>query len=158
MFLNVRAVHECMVNLLQSSEMNTLSLALFGKTAKVYIQFLRYGLVSVVAVSVDFGGLIVLKQYGHVDYILAASISFIAGLFVNYVLSIFWVFQNSRFTNRWYEFALFAVIGIVGLGFTDLILWVLTTGLGLFYVLSKIIATVVVYFWNFGIRKKFVFN
>lgn len=128
------------------------------KTQNSYVQFFRYGFVSTAALVVDFGGLVALTQYGHLNYLIAASISFIAGLLVNYALSTFWVFHSSKLTNRWHEFAIFSLIGLVGLGLTDLILWVLTSKLGLFYVLSKAIATMVVYFWNFGVRKKMIFN
>jgi putative flippase GtrA len=128
------------------------------KTQSTYIQFLRYGFVSTAALAVDFGGLVILKEYGHLNYLIAASMSFLAGLVVNYLLSAFWVFHSSKLLNKRYEFILFSVIGLIGLGLTDLILWVLTSGFGLYYVLSKVIATVIVYFWNFGARKKYIFH
>jgi putative flippase GtrA len=131
---------------------------LVGKTSNYYIQFLRYGLISVVALAVDFGGLVILKQYGHINYLIAATISFIGGLLVNYYLSLLWVFHKSKFNKRATEFALFALIGVVGLILNDSILWILTSGFGIFYVFSKVAATVIVYFWNFGIRKKYLFD
>lgn len=128
------------------------------KTTNKYVQFFRYGFVSVAALAVDFGGLVILKQVGHINYLIAATISFIAGLLVNYYLSILWVFHSSKLESKWHEFAYFAIIGVIGLGLTDLILWILTSKFGLFYVFSKIVATMIVYFWNFGVRKKIVFN
>ncbi|HEV2412224.1 MAG TPA: GtrA family protein [Candidatus Saccharimonadales bacterium] len=136
----------------------TISRVFRDKTQNKYVQFFRYGFVSTLALVVDFGGLVALKQYGHINYLVAASISFIAGLIVNYSLSRLWVFHSSKIENVRYEFLLFSLIGLVGLGLTDLILWVLTSGLGLYYVLSKAVATVIVYFWNFGVRKRYVFN
>lgn len=128
------------------------------KTQNTYVQFFRYGFVSVAALAVDFGGLVFLKEYAHLNYLLAATISFVAGLIVNYLLSAFWVFHSSKLLNKKHEFLLFTGIGLIGLGLTDLILWILTSGLGIYYVLSKAIATVIVYFWNFGARKKYVFH
>jgi putative flippase GtrA len=128
------------------------------KTQNQYVQFFRYGVVSVAALVVDFGGLVLLKEYGHINYLLAATISFIGGLIVNYLLSAFWVFHSSKLLNKRHEFLLFAAIGVVGLGLTDLILWLLTSGFGFYYVLSKAISTVIVYFWNFGARKKYIFH
>jgi putative flippase GtrA len=127
------------------------------KTRNTYIQFFRYGFVSVLALVVDFGGLIILKEFAHLYYLIAATISFVAGLIVNYLISAFWVFHSSKLSNKTHEFLLFALIGLVGLGLTDAILWALTSGLGLYYIYSKAIATAIVYFWNFGARKKFVF-
>jgi putative flippase GtrA len=137
--------------------MDAIKRAFVEKTRNTYVQFMRYGFVSTVALAVDFGGLVALKQYGHMNYLVAASISFLAGLAVNYFLSVVWVFHGSRLKKS-HEIVLFAAIGLVGLGLTDLILWILTSGLGLFYVLSKAIATILVYFWNFGARKKYIFD
>jgi len=138
--------------------MSVLKWIFIHKTQNSYVQFLRYSFVSTIALVVDFGGLVVLKQYGHINYLIAATISFIAGLAVNYLLSVLWVFHSSKFSDKKREIIFFTVIGIVGLILTDLIMWVLTSKLGMFYIWSKVIATVTVYFWNFGARKKYVFN
>ena len=85
---------------------------------------------------------------GTSNYLLAATISFIAGLLVNYALSKFWVFHDSKLHNQTHEFLFFSLIGLVGLGLNDLIFWILTSGLGLFYIFSNVIATFIVDFWN----------
>ena len=77
---------------------------------------------------------------------------------MNYLLSKAWVFKASKFRSRSAEFSLFAGIGIVGLVLNDVILWALTSHLGIYYVLSKLVATAVVFFWNFGARKILVFK
>ena len=110
------------------------------------------------ALAVDFGGLVILHEYGHINYLIAASLSFLAGLVINYLLSALWVFHSSKLLNKRHEFLLFSVIGLVGLGLTDLILWVLTSHFGFYYIFSKAVATVIVYFWNFGARKKYIFH
>lgn len=131
---------------------------LLDKTQNGYLQFFRYGFVAVVSLGFDVGGLVILKEYGHLNYLLAASISFMTGLAVNYVLSAFWVFHSSKLESKMHELVLFLVIGLIGLGMTDLLLWVFTAGLGLYYVLSKAITTIIVYFWNFAARKLFIFR
>jgi putative flippase GtrA len=51
------------------------------------------------------------------------------------------------------NFGLFGLIGLIGLGILSLLMWLLTGGLGLNYVLSKIVATAFVYAWNFLARR-----
>ena len=51
------------------------------------------------------------------------------------------------------EFALFIVISLIGLGLTELLMWLFTDGLGLFYLVSKAIAAVIVLLWNFFAKK-----
>lgn len=117
------------------------------------VQFFRYGFVAAISLFCDFGTLVLLKQVAGMNYLIAAAIAFIFGLIVNYILSIFWVFTSRNVSNAKLEFTIFAIIGVIGLGLTELILWILTSKLGLFYMLSKAVATMVVYFWNFFVRK-----
>lgn len=138
--------------------MRFLKVIFVDSTKSVYIQFLRYGFAASVSLAIDFGLLIILKEYAYAHYLLAATISFIAGLLTNYFLSNLWVFNSSKLSSKRREFLIFTIIGLIGLGLTDLLLWILTSIIGLYYVLSKSIATVIVYFWNFGARKKILFN
>ena len=131
---------------------------LIDKSKNTYVQFFRYGFVATVSLAVDFGLLVYLKEVDKVNYLLAATISFTFGLITNYLLSVLWVFHSSKLVSKKHEVLIFGLIGLVGLGITDLILWVLTSGFGVYYVLSKIVATSIVYFWNFGARKKYIFN
>jgi len=131
---------------------------LFGKTGDTRIQFLRYGAVSVVALGVDFGGMVLLVEVGSVHYVWAATISFIGGLIVNYLLSRLWVFSESKYKSKVTEFALFASIGLVGLLLNDGIIWYLVDKLAMYYIIGKVIATIIVFFWNFGARKILVFG
>ena len=122
------------------------------------VQLFRYTIVGGVAFVVDFGLLYVLTEFAHFHYVLSATISFIAGLTVNYLLSRVWVFSQSQFQNKKVEFLLFAAIGVVGLGLNDLMIWLLSDFIGLWYMFSKVAATVVTYLWNFFARKYLVFG
>jgi putative flippase GtrA len=134
--------------------MDLLIRALWHKSERAWVQLLRYSVVAGVGLVVDFGGLVVLKEYGHFQYLVAATMSFAAALVLNYFLSMLWVFPRSRH-SRWREFLTFGAIGLVGLGLNDLLIWILTSGLGVFYVLSKAVSTVMVFAWNFFARKAF---
>lgn len=131
---------------------------LFRKTSSTYVQFFRYGFVATVSLAVDFGLLIVFVELANMNHLVAASLSFIFGLITNYMLSVYWVFHSSKLDNKKNEFVFFAAIGIVGLAMTDVLLWLLTNKIGIFYMISKAIAVVIVYFWNFGVRKYYLFN
>jgi putative flippase GtrA len=48
--------------------------------------------------------------------------------------------------------------GVVGLGFNDLFMWIFTDRCGIYYLLSKVITTAIVYFWNFFARKYILFK
>jgi putative flippase GtrA len=125
---------------------------LWHKSDRAWAQFLRYVVVAAVGLVVDFGVLVLLTESAGFHYLLAASVSFLLALVLNYLLSIWWVFPKSRFSRR-QEFMLFAAIGVLGLVLNDVLIWLLTSRLGIYYVESKAITTVVVFLWNFLARK-----
>ena len=85
----------------------------YGASDNLLIQFVRYFFVGGFAFIVDFGLLYILTEYAGLHYLLSATLSFIAGLVVNYIISCIWVFNNSKFRNRIVEFLFFAAIGVV---------------------------------------------
>ena len=87
----------------------------------------------------------------------SASIAFILGLLTSYILNIKWVFINRKFSNKMTEMGLFLLIGIIGIILNLASIWVFTEYLGLFYLFSKIIATVIVFLWNFLAKKIILF-
>ena len=135
-----------------------ISKIIIKKTNNGFIQFVRYGLVSVIALAVDFGGMVLLVELLSIHYLVAATVSFISGLAVNYLLSRAWVFTERKYESRVKEFIIFTSIGIVGLLLNNSIMWLAVERIGIYYIFSKIIATILVFFWNFGLRKMLVFK
>lgn len=130
----------------------------YGTTDRLLVQFVRYFFVGGFAFVVDFGLLYILTEYAGLHYLLSATLSFISGLLVNYIISCIWVFSNSKFKNRLVEFLFFAAIGVVGLLLNDALIWLFTDCIGTHYMFSKIVAAAIVYLWNFFARKYLVFR
>ena len=135
-----------------------------GDTENTLIQFFRYLFVGGLATVVDWGVSYILFHFVfHDQYAIAAnSISFVAGLVVNYVISTFWIFRNSKVENKLMEFIGFAAIGLVGLGMTVGItklfeIW-LADKTHLYQILAKIVSTGASFFWNFFARKILLFT
>lgn len=127
-------------------------------TENVLLQLFRYGFVGGAAFVVDYATLFVLTNYVGVQYLWSAAIAFVLGLVANYLLSISWVFRNRGDLSRWQEFLFFAVIGVVGLGFNELIMYACTDLMHIHYMVSKLISTAIVFFWNFFARKYLLFT
>jgi putative flippase GtrA len=121
-------------------------------------QLLRYAVVGGISFVVDYGSLWLLTEKAGLPYLWSAAIAFLLGLICNYLLSTAWVFGESRIKNAWGEFLAFAIIGVVGLGLNELIMYGCTDGLGFHYMLSKIVSTGIVFFWNFLARRFLVFK
>ena len=115
---------------------------LVTETENTMVQLLRYTVVGGFAFVVDFGLLVVLTELAGINYLISAAIAFVAGLTINYLLSIRW----------------FAIIGIIGLGLNELFMWILTDIIGWHYLGSKIATTAIVFFWNFLARRFILFR
>ena len=132
--------------------------ATWDKTNDTIVQLFRYTLVGGLAFVFDFGSLFILTEYLNIHYLVSAAIAFLLGLTINYILSIIWVFEKRTLANKRIEFLLFSLIGIVGLGLNEFIMWFFTEILYWHYLLSKIVSAVFVFLWNFFVRKFVLFN
>ena len=123
-----------------------------------FTQLFRYVIVGGFAFIIDYGLLYVLTEYCHLYYIVSATISFIAGLVVNYLISTHWIFRHSKLDNRFVEFIIYGIIGVVGLLINNSMLYLLTDYLHVHYMISKLITAAVVMGWNFVGRKVILFK
>jgi putative flippase GtrA len=143
---------------------------LISKNDNAVVQFFRYGIVGGIAFAADFGVLFVLTSslFFQTHYLLAAGISFIAGLLVNYHMSIRWVFSERSSAKNSTEFLVFSVIGLAGLALNAAFIWFFTDvffssmivvgNMQAKILASKIISTVFVFLWNFFARKILLFS
>ncbi len=128
-------------------------------TKNGFLQFFRYVFVGGIATVADWGLLFALTDLGHVHYLVSAIIAFVAGLIVNFCLSKLLVFKaNEAKVNTVIEFVSYAIIGVIGLGITELIMLLFTHGFEVHYMISKAIATIVVLAWNYLARKQVIYR
>ena len=121
-------------------------------TENSLLQFFRYCLVGGIATVVDWGVLYLTEKLVH--YLLAAVAGFVCGLVCNYSLSKWMVFNGSNAkVDARQEFLAYTAIGVAGLGITLVLMYVMTEWLRLYFMVSKVIATVLVLIWNFLARK-----
>jgi putative flippase GtrA len=131
---------------------------LFNRSNNTLIQMFRYAVVALVAFVVDFTSLYLLTAHAGLYYLFSAAIAFTLGLATNFLLSVRWVFVTRTVENKSLEFFIFGTIGLVGLGLTEVLMWLLTEQVGLYYLVSKMISTCIVFFWNFLVRKFLLFR
>lgn len=120
-------------------------------------RFIKFALVGTSGTVVDFGLLNLLIQVFGFSLVAANTCSFSAAVFNNFIWNRLWTFPESRERPFLPQLAQFTLVNIVGWVINTGILWSLSTYVltaplwG--YNLAKVIATVVVLFWNFGINR-----
>jgi putative flippase GtrA len=130
---------------------------LTSPTDRLLLQVPRALVASVLAASVDFGLLIVLKEGAGWDPVLAAVVSYLVGGVVQYVLCACWVFPNAPQSVA-VGFAAFTFLSLVGLAITYATMTVLCGWGQVNYAVAKIAALGLAFGWNFLSRKFWLFR
>ena len=128
------------------------------KSDQLSVHLLRAIFSSNVAFALDFGLLVLLTEVVHLHYLVSNIFAFMTGTSLLYVLSIFWVFSRRTIQSRHLEYWLFIFIGVAGVGFNELFIWLFTEKVHIYYLYSKIIAGSIVFFWNFLSRRFILFK
>lgn len=123
---------------------------------KLIAQFMKFGIVGVIAFVIDYGVMIFFTEVFGVPYLISTTISFVVSAIFNYFASMRFVFKRKDDMSRRREFIIFIVLSVCGLGINDLLMWLMVDSLYIDYRLSKIVVTVVVAVWNFVTRKIFL--
>ncbi len=121
-------------------------------------ELFRYASASAIALAVDMGLLIVLTEVFGIHYLLSAAVGFVFGVMVIYVISITWVFRYRRIQKRSKENLIFITIGLCGLLFNEVLLFVFTETFDFAYQISKLISAVFIFTFNFSARKLLLFS
>lgn len=146
--------------------MNSMDKQTRDKYIKLFWEFFRYALVGGIAFLVDSGTLtlfqeLILTGGTKPELFVSTAAGFIAGLAVNYVLSVIFVFkkaENKNSAKGVRAFIIFAVVGVIGLGLTELGMYAGVYLLKWHYLITKILVAALVLIWNYAGRKIFVFN
>lgn len=130
---------------------------------RTFWEFFRYLFAGGFAFVVDFGTLIACRELLFKEAVwgvyLSVVLAFMAGHVTNYLLSMWLVFRDPVERRRGLTgsaFCLFALVGVIGVGITELGMWIGYGMLGLNYILVKIIMSAIVLVWNFAGRKLIV--
>lgn len=120
-------------------------------------EFVRYIGVGGVAFVADFTVLAILTFAG-MHYLSAALLAFLLGSWVNYRLSVRWVFAYRAIETRDTEFGLFLMVGVVTLGVSLGLMALLVDGLAMHVLLAKCVVTAFTLVANFAGRRALLFT
>ena len=123
----------------------------------LFSQLIKFGLVGGIAFLIDYGIMVFLTEVFKIPSLISAAISFTVSVIFNYIASVKWVFDVDKEKNsKTKELAVFILLSVVGLGINELIMWIMDKEFGIYYMISKIVATIVVMCYNFITRKLFL--
>jgi putative flippase GtrA len=121
-------------------------------------EFKRYLIVGGVAFIADFSLLAILSGPLGMHYLLASLFSFLFGTWVNYQLSIRWVFGYRSMDSAGPEFGVFLLVGVITLGIGLGLIALMVDGLGWHVLVAKSVSTIITLGLNFFGRKLLLFT
>lgn len=123
-------------------------------------QILKFGVVGFLCFFIEYGLLILLREWLGMPVLVANFFAFIVSMLVNYILSIIFVFETDKKKNKVKEFIVFTTFSVGGLLINQFVMWAGTAILDSFwsrsYIIVKPFATGVVMVYNFITRKIFI--
>ena len=122
------------------------------------MKIVRYFFVGGAAAAVDIGIFFVFAKLAGYDYLLVGCIGFLVATAVNYALSVKHVFRSGVRYSKGREIALVYLVSMVGLAINQSVLYLLVAQLHSELMLAKLVATGVVFFWNFSVRYFIIFR
>ena len=121
------------------------------------LQYAKFAVVGITSLMVDYGVLVFLTEntaFG-LDYFQASAFSYTISIFVNYILSMKYVFHGREDMSRMKEASIFFVLSLIGLFLNQMVMWFAVECLGIYYAVGKLLSTLMVTNYNYISRKKF---
>lgn len=120
------------------------------------LQFVKFGLVGILATLCHMGTLIILVEYLKYQPVLASTIGFIIAVFVSYILNYRYTFMVRG--SHILLFSRYLIVCIIGLAINTSIMFLTVKILNWWYIIGQIPTLLIVPIINFLLNKYWTFN
>jgi putative flippase GtrA len=122
------------------------------------LRIIKYFFVGGTAAIVDVGLFFIFAKFLVYNYLLVGFFTFIIATFINYYLSIKFVFESGKKYRKEKEVLFVYLLSASSLTLNLFLLYIFYDKINLDVGLSKIIATGLLFFYNYLIRKLYIFK
>lgn len=123
----------------------------------ISLTFIKYGIMAVSVVLFELVTFWVLNSLLSLNYLIATVLSLMLGIILNWLGSRYFVFGNSQHSVK-KEFILVLTTSLFGALLQIITVYIMVDKLGQAPIIGKVIAIVVTFFWNYFVRKKYIFT
>ncbi|MFA7685578.1 MAG: glycosyltransferase [Candidatus Gracilibacteria bacterium] len=120
-------------------------------------QFIKYCIVGGLNTFIDIGALYLFVEYLKIAVIPSSVLSFIIAVANSFLMNKLWTFKDKS-TNYRKQFIKFLIVSIIGLGLNTAFMFTFVSLLSMWYILSKIITSLIVLTWNFLVNRFWTFR
>ena len=122
------------------------------------MKILKYFIVGSIAALTDLTLFYIFAKLLVYNYMIVAFFSFIIATFVNYILSIKYVFQSGIKFSKKQELSLIYLVSVVAIIINQISLFTLVDLLSIEMINSKVIAKMLTFLWNYNMINNFIFK
>ncbi len=127
-------------------------------TAFNSFRVVRYFLCGITAAAANIGSLYVFTDVVGIWYLYSSVLSFLLSLLISFTLQKFVVFKDMKTDRMHRQFSKFFVAAVLGVTTNTILMFVCVEFLGIWYIVSQVIAGFFVMIQNFILYKFFIFN
>jgi putative flippase GtrA len=122
-----------------------------------FFKFIKFGIVGVSGLAVDFGITFLLKEKIKANKYISSTIGFLTAATTNFILNRIWTFQSSdpMVSLQYLKFLGTCIVGVL---LSNAIIWLLNGRLKWNFYFAKLLSIGIVIFWNFFASYFFTFN
>jgi len=118
--------------------------------------FTRYFIMAIFVVLIELIIFQALNNLLSINYILSTVLSMLVGILLNWIFSRTYVFKTSKYSKK-IEFILIVATSLVGMAIQVGTIYLCVEIINLIPIIGKVIAIGITFFWNYFIRKKYIF-
>ena len=111
---------------------------------------------AAIIVCIELASFAIINIGLNVSYLIATPVSMGIGIVLNWYFSQKLVFKNRKYKPH-IEFTLVLIASLVGVAIQLVVTAFVVEILHMLPILGKVLAIIVTFFWNFWIRKKYIF-
>lgn len=124
---------------------------------KTVSEAIKYMLVGASSAVIDICFLFIFVEYARIPLLLAVTLAFFIAVGNGFFWNKHWTFKNTG-PRVGRQYTKFLLTSFVGLGITLLLLSFFVYVLALWYLVAKVLVTVIVFFWNFTVNRFWTFR
>jgi putative flippase GtrA len=121
-------------------------------------KFIKYFIVGGIAALINIIIFFIFAKVLRFNYFAIGALAFIVATFINYILSIKYIFKSGIRFDKQKELFWIYIVSIIGLIENEVILYLFINLLHAEIMISQIIAIGIVFIWNYIARNNFVFK
>ena len=125
---------------------------------EIILQFFKFAFVGLIGTFVNIFILYVLTEYFSIYYIISAFCAFFVAVTTNFIFNKIWTFSEKIYERVTKEYVYFFLVSLSALSVNIFFLWIFTEFLGIYYIISQIMAIGISLMINFIGNKIWTFH